>query len=96
MLRAVPTGVGPGSGVQCSFREMTCFGGLKKGSPLAARGPGLEPKGGFEMLTPEACSPLFYLQFVVGRDGTCGVVCEHSPFDGIVLVQCVEHLLKHM
>uniref|UniRef100_A0A8C0NMV6 Choline O-acetyltransferase n=1 Tax=Canis lupus familiaris TaxID=9615 RepID=A0A8C0NMV6_CANLF len=27
------------------------------------------------------------LQFVVGRDGTCGVVCEHSPFDGIVLVQ---------
>ncbi|XP_007446301.1 PREDICTED: choline O-acetyltransferase [Lipotes vexillifer] len=36
------------------------------------------------------------LQFVVGRDGTCGVVCEHSPFDGIVLVQCTEHLLKHM
>ncbi|XP_036912580.1 choline O-acetyltransferase [Sturnira hondurensis] len=36
------------------------------------------------------------LQFVVGQDGTCGVVCEHSPFDGIVLVQCVEHLLKHM
>ncbi|XP_066204893.1 choline O-acetyltransferase isoform X1 [Saccopteryx leptura] len=35
------------------------------------------------------------LQFVVGQDGTCGVVCEHSPFDGIVLVQCVEHLLKH-
>ncbi|XP_047410512.1 choline O-acetyltransferase isoform X3 [Sciurus carolinensis] len=35
-------------------------------------------------------------QFVVGRDGTCGVVCEHSPFDGIVLVQCTEHLLKHM
>uniref|UniRef100_A0A8C0RMH9 Choline O-acetyltransferase n=1 Tax=Canis lupus familiaris TaxID=9615 RepID=A0A8C0RMH9_CANLF len=30
------------------------------------------------------------LQFVVGRDGTCGVVCEHSPFDGIVLVQCTE------
>ncbi|ELK35237.1 Choline O-acetyltransferase [Myotis davidii] len=96
VLRAMPTGSGPGSGVQCSFREMMCFGGLKKGSPLAARGPGLEPKGGFEMLTPEACSPLFYLQFVVGRDGTCGVVCEHSPFDGIVLVQCMEHLLKHM
>ncbi|XP_019585673.2 choline O-acetyltransferase [Rhinolophus sinicus] len=36
------------------------------------------------------------LQFVVGRDGTCGVVCEHSPFDGIVLVQCTEHLLKLM
>ncbi|XP_030425741.1 choline O-acetyltransferase [Gopherus evgoodei] len=36
------------------------------------------------------------MQFVVGRDGVCGAVCEHSPFDGIVLVQCTEHLLKHM
>ncbi|XP_058155608.1 choline O-acetyltransferase [Dasypus novemcinctus] len=36
------------------------------------------------------------LQFVVGRDGVCGVVCEHSPFDGIVLVQCTEHLLRYM
>nr|XP_014434098.1 choline O-acetyltransferase [Pelodiscus sinensis] len=36
------------------------------------------------------------MQFVVGRDGVCGIVCEHSPFDGIVLVQCSEHLLKHM
>ncbi|KAM6184855.1 choline O-acetyltransferase [Rhynchocyon petersi] len=36
------------------------------------------------------------LQFVVGRDGVCGVVCEHSPFDGIILVQFTEHLLKHM
>ncbi|XP_034290647.1 choline O-acetyltransferase [Pantherophis guttatus] len=35
-------------------------------------------------------------QFVVGRDGVCGTVCEHSPFDGIILVQCIEHLLKHM
>uniref|UniRef100_A0A8C6X690 Choline O-acetyltransferase n=1 Tax=Naja naja TaxID=35670 RepID=A0A8C6X690_NAJNA len=25
-------------------------------------------------------------QFVVGRDGVCGTVCEHSPFDGIILV----------
>ncbi|XP_028584281.2 choline O-acetyltransferase [Podarcis muralis] len=36
------------------------------------------------------------MQFVVGRDGVCGTVCEHSPFDGIVLVQCIEHLLRHM
>ncbi|XP_042648197.1 choline O-acetyltransferase isoform X1 [Tyto alba] len=36
------------------------------------------------------------MQFVVGRDGVCGTVCEHSPFDGIILVQCTEHLLKHM
>uniref|UniRef100_A0A8C2WM33 Choline O-acetyltransferase n=1 Tax=Cyclopterus lumpus TaxID=8103 RepID=A0A8C2WM33_CYCLU len=26
------------------------------------------------------------MQFVVGADGCCGVVCEHSPFEGIVLV----------
>nr|XP_033799462.1 choline O-acetyltransferase [Geotrypetes seraphini] len=36
------------------------------------------------------------MQFIVGRDGVCGTVCEHSPFDGIVLVQCTEHLLKYM
>ncbi|NXC63692.1 CLAT acetyltransferase, partial [Aleadryas rufinucha] len=36
------------------------------------------------------------MQFVVGRDGLCGTVCEHSPFDGIVMVQCTEYLLKHM
>ncbi|KAF7655919.1 hypothetical protein LDENG_00048450 [Lucifuga dentata] len=36
------------------------------------------------------------MQFVVGADGCCGVVCEHSPFEGIVLVQCTEYLLKYM
>ncbi|XP_028649257.1 choline O-acetyltransferase [Erpetoichthys calabaricus] len=36
------------------------------------------------------------MQFIVGMDGACGVVCEHSPFEGIVLVQCSEHLLKYM
>ncbi|KAM7385550.1 hypothetical protein PAMP_001631 [Pampus punctatissimus] len=36
------------------------------------------------------------MQFVVGSDGCCGVVCEHSPFEGIVLVQCTEYLLKYM
>ncbi|NXK35157.1 CLAT acetyltransferase, partial [Piprites chloris] len=36
------------------------------------------------------------MQFVVGRDGVCGTVCEHSPFDGIVMVQCTEYLLKHV
>lgn len=35
-------------------------------------------------------------QFVVGSDGCCGVVCEHSAFEGIVLVQCTEYLLKNM
>ncbi|XP_062376374.1 choline O-acetyltransferase [Sardina pilchardus] len=36
------------------------------------------------------------MQFVIGSDGCCGVVCEHSPFEGIVLVQCTEYLLKYM
>ncbi|KAM9773600.1 choline O-acetyltransferase-like [Syngnathus typhle] len=36
------------------------------------------------------------MQFVVGMDGICGVVCEHSAFEGVVLVQCSEHLTKHI
>ncbi|KTG35733.1 hypothetical protein cypCar_00024066 [Cyprinus carpio] len=36
------------------------------------------------------------MQFVIGADGCCGVVCEHSPFEGIVLVQCTEYLLRYM
>ncbi|XP_063047323.1 choline O-acetyltransferase [Engraulis encrasicolus] len=36
------------------------------------------------------------MQFVIGLDGCCGVVCEHSPFEGIVIVQCTEFLLKCM
>ncbi|XP_062859579.1 choline O-acetyltransferase-like isoform X1 [Trichomycterus rosablanca] len=36
------------------------------------------------------------MQFVVGAEGVCGVVCEHSAFEGIVLVQCTEYILKYM
>ncbi|XP_069548008.1 choline O-acetyltransferase-like [Brachyistius frenatus] len=36
------------------------------------------------------------MQFVVGMDGICGVVCEHSPFEGIVMVQCSEYLMKYI
>ncbi|XP_057214171.1 choline O-acetyltransferase-like [Triplophysa rosa] len=36
------------------------------------------------------------LQFVIGADGVCGVIPEHSPSEGIVVVQCAEYLLKHM
>ncbi|XP_030610106.1 choline O-acetyltransferase b [Archocentrus centrarchus] len=36
------------------------------------------------------------MQFVVGMDGICGVVCEHSPFEGIVLVQCSEYIMKYI
>ncbi|XP_061765546.1 choline O-acetyltransferase-like [Nerophis ophidion] len=36
------------------------------------------------------------MQFVVGMDGICGVVCDHSPFEGVVLVQCSEYLTKYV
>uniref|UniRef100_UPI0037E9630D choline O-acetyltransferase-like n=1 Tax=Semicossyphus pulcher TaxID=241346 RepID=UPI0037E9630D len=36
------------------------------------------------------------MQFVVGMDGICGVVCEHSAFEGIVLVQCSEYVMKYI
>uniref|UniRef100_A0A1A8QLR9 Choline O-acetyltransferase n=1 Tax=Nothobranchius rachovii TaxID=451742 RepID=A0A1A8QLR9_9TELE len=36
------------------------------------------------------------MQFVIGMDGVCGVVCEHTPFEGIVMVQCSEFLMKHI
>ncbi|KAK1333860.1 hypothetical protein QTO34_006248 [Cnephaeus nilssonii] len=46
---------------------------------------------------PVARAPAWSRRAVCGGQGRhCGVVCEHSPFDGIVLVQCAEHLLKHM
>lgn len=50
--------------------------------------------GSVEGNTQENC--LIMSKFVVGGDGCCGVVCEHSPFEGIVLVQCTEYLLKYM
>ncbi|XP_060710055.1 choline O-acetyltransferase isoform X1 [Hemiscyllium ocellatum] len=36
------------------------------------------------------------MQFVVGKDGICGLVYEHSPAEGIAVIQCVEHLLCYI
>uniref|UniRef100_A0A8C5NF79 Choline O-acetyltransferase n=1 Tax=Gouania willdenowi TaxID=441366 RepID=A0A8C5NF79_GOUWI len=36
------------------------------------------------------------MQFVVGMNGICGVVCEHSPFEGMVMVHCSEFIIKHI
>ncbi|CAD5123639.1 DgyrCDS11967 [Dimorphilus gyrociliatus] len=36
------------------------------------------------------------MQFVVCMDGTCGLNYEHSPAEGIAVVQLIEHLLKYM
>ncbi|XP_062331577.1 choline O-acetyltransferase-like [Osmerus eperlanus] len=34
------------------------------------------------------------IQFVIAVDGICGLLCEHSPFEGAVPVQCSEYLIK--
>lgn len=36
------------------------------------------------------------MQFVIGEDGVCGLNYEHSPSEGIAVVQLVEHTLKYM
>ncbi|KAL4240512.1 hypothetical protein ACF0H5_001303 [Mactra antiquata] len=36
------------------------------------------------------------MQFVISRDGACGLNYEHSPSEGIAVVQLIEHLLKYM
>ncbi|WAQ97117.1 CLAT-like protein [Mya arenaria] len=36
------------------------------------------------------------MQFVISRDGSCGLNYEHSPSEGIAVVQLIEHLLKYM
>ncbi len=35
-------------------------------------------------------------QFIIGDDGTCGLNYEHSPSEGVAVVQLVEHLLRYM
>uniref|UniRef100_A0A8C9RCB9 Choline O-acetyltransferase n=1 Tax=Scleropages formosus TaxID=113540 RepID=A0A8C9RCB9_SCLFO len=39
---------------------------------------------------------LHMFQFIIGMDSACGGVYEHSPFEGIVLVQCTEYQLSNM
>ncbi|XP_067929903.1 choline O-acetyltransferase-like [Watersipora subatra] len=36
------------------------------------------------------------MQFVIGEDGACGLNYEHSPSEGIAVVQLIEHVLKYM
>lgn len=35
-------------------------------------------------------------QFIISRDGACGLNYEHSTSEGIAVVQLIEHLLKYM
>lgn len=36
------------------------------------------------------------MQFIISEDGACGLNYEHSPSEGIAVVQLIEHLLKYM
>ncbi|XP_038060397.1 choline O-acetyltransferase-like isoform X2 [Patiria miniata] len=36
------------------------------------------------------------MQFIIGDDGTCGLNYEHSPSEGVAVVQLVEHLLRYI
>ena len=35
-------------------------------------------------------------QFIIADDGACGLCYEHSPAEGIAVVQLIEHLLAYM
>lgn len=36
----------------------------------------------------------FYLQLVIGRDGSNGLCYEHSPSEGIAVIELMEKLIK--
>nr|XP_020446226.1 carnitine O-acetyltransferase isoform X2 [Monopterus albus] len=36
------------------------------------------------------------LQFIVGEDGTCGLVYEHAPAEGPPIVNLIDHVVKYM
>ncbi|XP_067937012.1 choline O-acetyltransferase-like [Watersipora subatra] len=36
------------------------------------------------------------MQFIIGEDGACGLNYEHSPSEGIAVVQLIEHVLRYM
>lgn len=40
--------------------------------------------------------PAIYLQFIVGEDGTCGLVYEHAPAEGPPIVFLIDYVVKYM
>lgn len=36
------------------------------------------------------------MQFIIGADGAVGLCYEHSPSEGIAVVDLIEHLLKYL
>uniref|UniRef100_A0A183JRM7 Carn_acyltransf domain-containing protein n=1 Tax=Schistosoma curassoni TaxID=6186 RepID=A0A183JRM7_9TREM len=38
----------------------------------------------------------FIFQFIISRDGNCGLNYEHSVAEGIAVVRLIEHILQYM
>lgn len=36
------------------------------------------------------------MQFIISEDGHCGITYEHSPAEGIVVIELSEHLFRYM
>ena len=36
------------------------------------------------------------MQFIISEDGECGINYEHSPAEGIVVIELSEHLFRYM
>ena len=36
------------------------------------------------------------MQFIISEDGNCGITYEHSPAEGIVVIELSEHLFRYM
>lgn len=44
----------------------------------------------------DRCETLYRPQFIVGEDGTCGLVYEHSPAEGPPIVFLIDYVVKYM
>lgn len=42
------------------------------------------------------CKYVNLAQFIVGEDGTCGLVYEHSPAEGPPIVFLIDYVVKYM
>lgn len=40
--------------------------------------------------------PILPLQFIISKDGNCGLNYEHSVSEGIAVIRLIEHILKYM
>jgi hypothetical protein len=39
---------------------------------------------------------MFLFQFIISENGACGINYEHSPSEGIAVIELSEHLFQYM